>query len=440
MKKNLRVVFVYVPLFFLLAVLGAAYFGTENQPAVASVKTVTPADAARARALAKRVVNQILHARTATTLHFSEHELDAVFSLVNRGIGRLVGDTTISPDGLEAAITFRLPKNPLRNYMNLRFGLNPSDTGLDIATTSLGRIPVPGAMMTALIGQSLNLMLGEDTGSKLIRSVMSVKFGHSVIKLRIMPVPDLHERLRALSRRLADVRNDMSLLGDREVIGIYYQRLVELDSIGKGFGAASLAEVLGPLFTLVKDRSRLDDPASENQAALLALVIYFADSRFERLTGPVQQRLLKGHHPRNHDIRLGGRHDLLLHFLISAGLKLVSDQGVAMAIGEFKELLDSNKGGSGFSFVDLAADRAGLRFAEVATSATSGARHLQHVLAGKTTEQTFFPRFSDLPEGLSDTEFTNRYGNVNDPRYVALVEEIDGRLAGADAYAVKSVQ
>ncbi len=439
MKSILRIVFVYLPLLFLLAVLGIAYFGTENQPAVQSVKTVTAADAARARALAKRVVNQILHARTATTLRFNEHELDAVLSLVNRGIGRLVGDTSISPDGLEAAITFRLPRNPLRNYVNLRFGLNPSDTGLDIATTSLGRIPIPGAMMTVLIGQSLNLMLGDDTGSKLIQSVTSVKFGRNVVKLRIMPVPDLHERLRAFSKRLADVRNDVSLLGDREVIGIYYQRLVELDSIGRRPGTASLAEVFGPLFTLVKDRSRLDDPATENQAALLALVIYFADSRFERLTGPVRQGLLKGHHPRNRDIRLGGRHDLLLHFLISAGLKLVSDQGIAMAIGEFKELLDSNKGGSGFSFVDLAADRAGLRFAEVATSTTSGARHLQNVLAGKSTERAFFPRFTDLPEGLSETEFTSRYGNVDDSRYTAVIKEIDRRLAGADAYAVKGV-
>ena len=211
---------------------------------------------------------------------------------------------------------------------------------------------------------------------------------------------------------------------------------MELDNIGKEPVTASLAEVFGPFFLFVKDRSKLNDPSTENQAALLALVMYFGDARFERLTGPVRQGALQGHIPRNRGIRLGERRDLLLHFIISAGLKLVSDQGIAMAIGEFKELLDSSKGGTGFSFVDLAADRAGLRFAETATDTNGGALHLINVLAGKTNEKAFFPYFLDLPEGLSESAFQNRYGDINDPRYASVVQEIDKRLAGAEAYAV----
>lgn len=440
MKKVLRVVFVYLPLVLVFVVIGAVFFVTENRPAVISASTATAADVARSRALAKRVVKQILTAKTATTLIFNENDIDGVFAMMNRGFPRLVGDAIISAHGLEAAITLRLPRNPLRNYVNLRFRLKPSATGLDIATTSLGRIPVPGVVMTALIRQSLNLMLGDDTGSKLIQSVTATEFMGEVAKLSIEPLPDLHERLQAFSKRLANVRNEVSLLGNRDVINIYYTKLVELDYIGKGPGSVSLAEVLGPFFVLVKDRSGLGNPATENQNALLALVIYFGDTRFERLTGPVRQGVLKGHRPRNRGVRLGGRRDLLLHFIISAGLKVVSDQGIAMAIGEFKELLDSNKGGTGFSFVDLAADRAGLRFAEVATEANGGARHLLGVLAGKTTEKAFFPHFTDLPEGLSEAVFKRRYGDVNDFRYAVVVAEIDRRLARAEAYAVKSVR
>jgi len=439
LKKILRVVFIYLPILFVLAVIGSAYLVTENRPAVTSVKTPTAADATRAHALAKRVVEQILNTTTATTLILSEKDIDGVFALMSRGIWRLVGDATISARGLDAAITLRLPRNPLRNYVNLRFGLKPSATGLNIATTSLGRIPISGVAMTALIRHSLNLMLGDDTGSKLIQSVTAVQFKQDVATLRIEPLPDLRERLLAFSSRLGDVRNEVSLLGNQDVIAIYYTRLVELDYIGREPESVSLAAVLGPLFVLVKNRSEFGDPATENQAALLALVIYFGDRRFEHLTGPIRQGVLKDHRRRNRGVGLGGRRDLLLHFIISAGLKLVSDHGIAMAIGEFKELLDSNEGGSGFSFVDLAADRAGLRFAAIATDANGGARHLLGVLAGKTTEKAFFPHFTDLPEGLSEAVFRGRYGDVNDSRYVALVAEIDRRLAGAEAYAVKSL-
>ena len=42
---------------------------------------------------------------------------------------------------------------------------------------------------------------------------------------------------------------------------------------------------------------------------------------------------------------------------------MASSGGAAFSAGEYKELLDSNPYGSGFSFDDLAADRAGIRFA-----------------------------------------------------------------------------
>ena len=69
---------------------------------------------------------------------------------------------------------------------------------------------------------------------------------------------------------------------------------------------------------------------------------------------------------------LAGRRDLLQQFIVSAGLRVLAENGVPMAIGEFKELLDSRSGGSGFSFVDLAADRAGLRFADYVIEHSSG--------------------------------------------------------------------
>jgi hypothetical protein len=133
-------------------------------------------------------------------------------------------------------------------------------------------------------------------------------------------------------------------------------------------------------------------------------------------------------------VLLGGRNDSRLHFIISAGLKLISDQGISSAVGEFKELLDAGKGGSGFSFVDLASDRSGIRFAEVATDTDGGARRLQKLLAANPAEMQFYPVVADLPENLPEPEFKQRYGGVNDARYNGMVREIDRRIHICPAY------
>ncbi len=209
--------FVYLPIVFVLTLIGIVFFVTENQPSVISAKTATAADAARSRALVKKVVNQILTAKTETQLILNEKEVDGIFALMNRRISRLVGDALISSHGLEGAITIQLPRNPLRNYVNIHFRLKPSANGLEIGTTSFGRIPVPGLVMTPLIRQTFNLMLGDDRGSKLIQSVTAVEFAADVAKLWIDPVPDLRERQGAFSKRLADVRNEVSTLGIQDV-------------------------------------------------------------------------------------------------------------------------------------------------------------------------------------------------------------------------------
>lgn len=45
---------------------------------------------------------------------------------------------------------------------------------------------------------------------------------------------------------------------------------------------------------------------------------------------------------------LANRQDLRLHFVFSAALKILASSGLSFSIGEFKELLDSQHGSSGF--------------------------------------------------------------------------------------------
>jgi hypothetical protein len=93
-----------------------------------------------------------------------------------------------------------------------------------------------------------------------------------------------------------------------------------------------------------------------------------------------------------------------------------------------KELNDA-QGGSGFSFGDMAANRAGIRLAQVATFNAASARAVQERLAGNVGIADVFPDVSDLPEDLPAAEFQARFGGAKGAEYQRMLAEIDRRLA-----------
>ena len=123
-------------------------------------------------------------------------------------------------------------------------------------------------------------------------------------------------------------------------------------------------------------------------------------------------------------VTLAGRSDLPLHYLISAALASTSGTSLADAVGLYKEMSDS-RGGSGFSFNDLAADRAGTRFGE---RAMSDAARLQAQLAPGLGESGLLPRIDDLPEALQAGALTRRFGGVGGDAYKQMLVEIESRL------------
>lgn len=127
------------------------------------------------------------------------------------------------------------------------------------------------------------------------------------------------------------------------------------------------------------------------------------------------------------------RVDLQKHFVYSAALELFSSQYASDALGEFKEFLDSNQGGSGFSFADLQADRAGTRLAMIVTGSETSAQKAQQILSSITDEQ-LLPSISGLKEGLSKSRFKQEYKTVNSDSYQKMLGDIDDRLKRLPLY------
>ena len=189
------------------------------------------------------------------------------------------------------------------------------------------------------------------------------------------------------------------------------------------------------VFALARNRSIEGDPVAENRAAIFALGTLLGHRRLEEFLGTVvPSRGSRTARRALQRVPVRERTDWTKHFCVSAALALLSDTAVSDAAGLLKEELDADVGGSGFSFADLLADRAGTTFAVQATRNEASARAMQNRLAEGFQFDEIFPPAADLPEGIPDAELQSRYGGVGGEAYLRLIEEIEQRIAACAAY------
>ena len=130
---------------------------------------------------------------------------------------------------------------------------------------------------------------------------------------------------------------------------------------------------------------------------------------------------------------LNGRDDLAKHFIASAALAANAGGPFSDAAGLFKEIEDA-RSGSGFSFDDIAADRAGTRFGELAAGSRESAMKLQRQVAAGVRDADILPPVSDLPEFMPEAEFKRRYGGIGAPAYKSTMDDIERRVAALPLY------
>ena len=199
-------------------------------------------------------------------------------------------------------------------------------------------------------------------------------------------------------------------------------------------GETRFAAALRSAFAFAAERSGEDGAVRENRAAILALGLVLGTDRLETFTGGVTADVdmdrLTGAYQHS---TMRQRRDWPKHFTVSAALTVLSLDSASDAVGLFKEELDAD-GGSGFSFGDLLADRAGTTFADYATRDEETARRVQARLARGFALDDYFPVADGLPEDIQDADLQSRYGGVGGKEYNRFASEIERRIAALPAY------
>ncbi|MBN1294591.1 MAG: hypothetical protein JXB48_22320 [Candidatus Latescibacteria bacterium] len=229
----------------------------------------------------------------------------------------------------------------------------------------------------------------------------------------------------------------MSKLGaSSPLASIIYGYLDQLIVMGRKSPSITMKDCMETVFQHAeKCAIESRNPVDENQAAVFALAILIGYERIGKLVGPVT---LDDYPVSVVDkfgtVSINGRTDWARHFLVSAALQLLSNIATSDAVGLLKEELDGDVKGSGFSFADYLADRAGTTFGAFAVKDSLTATTLQARISEEFIISDYFPEAADLPENMYDEEFISVYGGVGGQKYGEIMETIERRIGRCPAY------
>ncbi|HEY0961369.1 MAG TPA: hypothetical protein VGE69_03345 [Pseudomonadales bacterium] len=391
----------------------------EDEPSVQGEELVA-SDLQNARVFIENSDPRRLQSGELSEFTISDEDLELLLNYLLDHFAGGRSQVDLASGTADLRLSVRQPLTLLGDYLNLRVVLLQQQHELALDSLQAGRIVVPGWLADPLMQRThAELLKRVPEYSATIAAIDSFTLADERLNIVYEWQPEL---LDQLSTRGSDL-----LLGsaDRERLLAHWGHLSELLA-APGLGTrVALTEVLAPMFEFARVRAQGErgDPVEENRAALRAMSLYVAEADAAQLLGEALAP------PPRRTLILAGREDRAQHFLISAGLAVSSSTMLAQSLGLLKEVDDSQDGGSGFSFIDIGADRTGVRFAELAVSGPDEARLLQDRVAAMDDESLFMADFRDLPELLSEDDFRTGYGGVGEPAYEAVLDDIDARIA-----------
>lgn len=417
MKILLRIFLLLLCALILLCTL-LVVFGVSDTPEIELDWSLTRDDIVRAKKIlyegAKTKPDEL------ATIELSHADLNLAANYLLNRYSKSAVQIVLKENKLKFVVTTTLPENRLGKYLNitLRLGNKQGNSLPSITKFKAGKLLIPASMAGFIINTAIEYSPLNNYFILATRPIQGVKIEPEKITIAYV----------SNSETLMSARNVLTRTDNSPELGIYQQKIAEIIAQHDPNWRLSLAELLKPLFAIAYQRSERDDAIEENRLVIIAVNDYVnkkATKQFLPASTPAQGK--------QYTAFLYKRSDLAQHFIGSAALTASANNQVAKVVGEDKELNDAQHG-SGFSFVDLAADKAGTRFGEVATASPESARKLQLAMSNIKDYTDFMPDPRDLPEKMNEADFKSRYGSINSIAYQELLKTIDARIAAIPLY------
>ncbi len=421
--RSVKWLFIIIAVIVLLLIAGAtavAIMAVQKAPLVASTATTQLDGADSVNELLGQLQRAFSRREEGHQVTLTETQVESLVGVLQRALPDFKGVVNISPIGGTINLTYAIQDTGY--FVNASALVLPGNS-LRIEQVKIGDLTIPGRYLLRFLERTVNSYTDSEIATIALSRVERVTMKSGELTLDV-------GRLDALLTELNVVASNMSVDEESELqrLSAYYLRYLSGREIALSTEPVSLIEYLREGMARAREQSETpQDAVLHNKAVILALAVYVGHHRVGTLVGDIQPNADKALKPRRGAV-LHNRNDLARHFIISAALELLSEEGMSLAIGEFKELMDRGNGGSGYSFVDLAADMSGNEFAQVATE-ISTAVDVQNAMARIQSELEIIPAIEGLPEGLSKQAFIEQYERVDSIVYLKEVEEIKRRIS-----------
>ncbi len=353
------------------------------------------------------------------TIQFSEKELNIGLNYLLNYYIHSTSKITIEQQQLDFKIALLLNHQYFRKYLNFSFKLTKRDGYPVINQLKIGSLSLADQFAGVILEKLINYTPLKEYYHLAALHTKDIQISNDrFLTIDYLPLADL------------DLKTKLSLNNKNVQSVIFYQQqITHIIAKHDPKWRLSLAELFQPLFKQAYLRSSITTAISENRAVLIAISTYVNKSEIKAYI-PFD---ISPSTNKNYPASLYKSPDMAKHFMVSAVLSAAGAETLANKLGQQKELSDA-KTGSGFSFIDLAGDRAGLKFGRIATSSPKNARELQRRIAGIKDYTSFMPEVRDLPEKMSDKEFKKRFESVSSSKYKKMLKKIDDRISALAIY------
>ncbi|MDP2177636.1 hypothetical protein [Methylicorpusculum sp.] len=402
---------IVLPVLFLPILLsGLLILALEDEPKLKKQADMTPARIARVKQLIQMNDPRRLRSGAVVMARLRQEELDLAVNYFANQYAQAVAGLVIEKGRAIVEATVTLPANPFGRFINVKLEIKQTQKLPLIERLQLGDLPIPAVLANNVVNYLLANSQTLFDWQEFNKTVRNIRFEPRQLVITYQWRTDLPARLSGI------------LLSPQELsqIEFYQRRLAELTQ--KSRPPINLTDLMQPLFSEAKERSQNGEAVKENRAVILVLAFYANQKNLSKLIS--QSKTWS--RPNWRSVKLQNREDLTKHYLVSALLAAYAGTPLADAVGLYKEIEDS-KGGSGFSFIDIAADRAGTLMGELAVAGEQQARQVQSLLA-TGAESDIMPKTSDLPEFIPEAEFMRRFGGTQGKAYQQMMDEIERRI------------
>ena len=408
-------------LFSILLALAVAFsLAIESSPRIDRVVILTPEHIGRAKQIIDAHRYWVRPGMLAT-MRITPADADLAANYLAHRLGRGSAHLTVQNGSVTVGLSVPMtaaPLHGLNGYLNIKAMLVQTGRLPELQSLQIGKILVPegiSKMMGAQLEQWLRRSPEYREGLDALRQIRMAQNELAVVYRWTADLPRLSKEVRS------------SVVGELERERFLHYQSVLADYSQKNGATISLAKILPLLMQGATERSDHEDPMAENRAVILIVAFHVLGMPLERIFPEAASW------PRSaaQTVTIDGRDDFAKHFIVSALIAAYADTVLSDVVGLYKEIEDS-RGGSGFSFNDIAADRAGTKFGEKAVADRSSAHELQHRVASGLEDGDLMPPWSDLPEFMPEEEFKRRFGGVGKPAYQAVMVKIEQRIAALD--------